>query len=118
MAEAQKLFYSIGQVAQYTNLPQSVLRYWETVFDRLQPQKSPGGSRLYTQEDIELILTIKNFLYDQGFTIKGANQKLNQMALAEISETAQHTSVEQNFPNPDIPQIIARLKKLIKILED
>lgn len=118
MAEAQKLFYSIGQVAQYTKLPQSVLRYWETVFDRLQPQKSPGGSRLYTQEDIDLILTIKNFLYDQGFTIKGANHKLNRMALSEISETAQQTPVDTNSVGPDIPHIIARLKKLIKILEE
>ncbi len=116
--DQQKLFYSIGQVSRYVDLPQSVLRYWETVFDRLQPQKSPGGSRQYTSEDIEIILTIKNLLYDQGFTIKGANQKLNQMARKELSDFSEAAQEQKASPAPDMLQIIAKLKKLIKILEE
>ena len=116
--DQKKLFYSIGQVSRYVNLPQSVLRYWETVFDRLQPQKSPGGSRLYTGEDIEIILTIKNLLYDQGFTIKGANQRLNQMANGELTRFSKEALERKKVAAPDMLQIIARLKKIIKILDE
>jgi DNA-binding transcriptional MerR regulator len=73
-----KLFYSIGQVAGYTGLPQSVLRYWETVFPRLCPKKTSGGTRQYSDADVSVIQTIKKLLYEQGYTIKGANAFMNQ----------------------------------------
>ena len=72
----KNIYYTIGQVSSLLDLPQSVLRYWETVFDSLSPAKSPGGSRQYSEEDIELVRTIKSLLYEQGFTIKGAVVKL------------------------------------------
>ncbi len=53
-------------------MPQSVLRYWETVFPQFCPVKTPGGTRRYAQDDIDVVLKIKNLLYDQKFTIKGA----------------------------------------------
>ena len=61
-----RLTYSIGQVAAHTELPQSVLRYWETVFTRLNPLKSPGGSRQYSDADIAIIQRIKELLYEKG----------------------------------------------------
>ena len=73
----ENIYYTIGQVSEHTLLPQSVLRYWETVFDVLKPVKSAGGNRRYTAKNIEIIEEIKDILYTQGFTIKGANKKLN-----------------------------------------
>jgi len=76
--ETKKPYYSIGQVAEFLELPQSVLRYWETVFDALQPAKSPKGSRRYSDQDLKILHDIKRLLYDRGFTIRGANKILNQ----------------------------------------
>ena len=69
--------FSIGYTSQVTGLPQSVLRYWETVFPQFCPMKSAGGTRRYTQEDIDLVIKIKGLLYDQKFTIAGARTFLN-----------------------------------------
>jgi DNA-binding transcriptional MerR regulator len=68
---------SIGKVCKIVDLPQSVLRYWETVFDQLNPEKSEGGTRRYTQEDVNTILEIKNLLYKKKFTIAGAQSTLS-----------------------------------------
>ena len=69
--------FSIGYTSQVTGLPQSVLRYWETVFPQFRPMKTAGGTRRYTQEDIDLVLKIKDLLYDRKFTIAGARTHLN-----------------------------------------
>ncbi|MEJ2276997.1 MAG: MerR family transcriptional regulator [Candidatus Lokiarchaeota archaeon] len=71
-----RLYYTIGQVSKISALPQSVLRYWETVFESLNPPKSDGGTRQYTEKDVEIILDIKKLLYDEGYTIKGANKHI------------------------------------------
>ena len=69
--------YSIGYVSKFTKLPQSVLRYWETVIEAFNPFKTEGGTRKYSDKDIELVLKIKELLYDKKFTIAGANNYLN-----------------------------------------
>lgn len=73
-----KGFYSIGEASRLTALKPFVLRYWETEFPMLQPQKSSGGRRLYRQEDVDMILRIKRLLYDEGFTIAGARRHLRE----------------------------------------
>ena len=78
--------YSIGYVSKFTKLPQSVLRYWETVIDAFNPYKTPGGTRKYSDSDIELVLKIKNLLYDRKFTIAGANNYLNSPKIIESNE--------------------------------
>lgn len=70
--------FSIGYTSQVTGLPQSVLRYWETVFPQFNPLKTAGGTRRYTQEDIDLVLKIKDLLYDRKFTIAGAKTFLDR----------------------------------------
>ena len=70
--------FSIGQTSKIVELPQSVLRYWETVFDNLKPEKTPGGTRKYTEKDIEIILQIKDLLYNRRFTIEGARTRIQQ----------------------------------------
>jgi DNA-binding transcriptional MerR regulator len=71
-----KLFFKIGEVSRLTGLEAYVLRYWETEFPALRPRKSGGGQRVYTKKDVELVLQIKQMLYEQGFTIAGARKRL------------------------------------------
>ncbi|MBN1917231.1 MAG: MerR family transcriptional regulator [Verrucomicrobia bacterium] len=71
-----KLYYSIGEVRALTDLEPYVLRYWESEFPQLKPKKNSGGQRAYQRKDIELILRIKELLYEQGYTIKGARALL------------------------------------------
>jgi DNA-binding transcriptional MerR regulator len=133
------MYYTIGQVSNISELPQSVLRYWETVFDVLKPLKSDGGTRQYSEADIELILKIKKLLYNDGFTIKGANRHLSEpLEITEnnLSEYEQIKSEEavrtesnikpdkktenQNWEirsAPVLQNIITELKSILKILD-
>ena len=74
--DIKKLYYSISEVSDITGLKQYVLRYWETEFNQLNPNKNSAGNRNYRAHDVDLILNIKSLLYDQKFTIKGAKQFL------------------------------------------
>ena len=71
-----KLFYRIGEVSRIAGVPPSVLRFWENEFPRIRPRRTDSGQRVYRRSDVELILTIKNLLYEQKFTIKGARRHL------------------------------------------
>jgi DNA-binding transcriptional MerR regulator len=68
--------YKIGEVCRMADVQPYVLRYWETEFPSLAPNKSGGGQRLYTRREIDVILRIKQLLYSEGFTIAGAKKKL------------------------------------------
>ena len=70
--DIKKLYYSIGEVSKMVSLKSYVLRYWETEFKQLTPPKNRAGNRTYRQKDIDLILQIKDLLYDKKFTIEGA----------------------------------------------
>jgi DNA-binding transcriptional MerR regulator len=71
-----KTYFKIGEVARLAGVNTSVLRYWETEFSFLTPEKSSSGQRLYTRTDIELICQIKQFLYHEKYTIEGVRKKL------------------------------------------
>ena len=72
----KKLYYSISEVSEITELKQYVLRYWETEFSKLKPGKNRAGNRIYRLHDVDTIMEIKSLLYDRKFTIKGAQQHL------------------------------------------
>ena len=76
---AKKVYYSIGEVCDLTGLKPHVLRYWETQFEVLNPTKNRAGNRVYRSKDIELVLLVKHLLYEQKYTIEGANKRLNSM---------------------------------------
>jgi DNA-binding transcriptional MerR regulator len=85
-----KLFFKIGEVAHITSLRPSVLRYWETEFESLNPVKSRSGQRLYANKELELILEIKKLLYSDKLTIEGARKKLKNKSrhrASTITET-------------------------------
>lgn len=73
-----KLYYKIGEVAKFTGIKTHVLRYWETEFKAIRPNKSRSNQRLYRKQDVDLILHLKDLLYNQGFTIAGARKKLRE----------------------------------------
>ncbi len=94
-----KLYYRIGEVSQITGVKPYVLRYWESEFRLMAPQKSRSKQRLYRQKDIETILTIKRLLYRDRYTIAGARRKLRELgseARAElVAEVVQEAEARQ-----------------------
>src|ERR1700742_3083523 len=77
-----KLYFRIGDVARLCEVPAYVLRFWETEFPQLKPNKGGTGQRLYRKRDVEMALRIKSLLYDQGYTIPGARQVFKNEAKA------------------------------------
>lgn len=77
VAIPDKLFFKIGEVCDLVGVQPHVLRYWETEFPMLQPQKNRAGQRTYRRKDVEMALRIKELLYDERFTIAGAKRKLS-----------------------------------------
>jgi DNA-binding transcriptional MerR regulator len=73
-----KLYYRIGEVAGIVGVEPHVLRYWETEFRTIRPQKSRKGQRIYSRRDVEKLLRVKDLLYVQGFTIAGARRRLRE----------------------------------------
>jgi DNA-binding transcriptional MerR regulator len=71
-----KLYFKIGEVSAIAGVPTHVLRFWETEFPKVNPRRTATGQRMYTRKDVELILEIKNLLYERKFTIQGARQYL------------------------------------------
>jgi DNA-binding transcriptional MerR regulator len=82
----KKLYYSISEVSKITDLEQYVLRYWESEFEQLKPQKNRAGNRVYTNKDIKLILHIKKLLREERYTIEGAKQVLVDVVMDETGE--------------------------------
>jgi DNA-binding transcriptional MerR regulator len=73
-----KLYYRIGEVAGIVGVEPHVLRYWETEFRSIRPQKSAKGQRIYSRRDVETLLKVKDLLYAHRFTIAGARRKLRE----------------------------------------
>jgi len=71
-----KLYFKIGEVSKMAGVEPHVLRYWETEFDGIKPKRAKSNQRMYKREDVQLILTIKTLLHDQGYTIQGARHYL------------------------------------------
>ena len=105
----KKLYYSIGEVSKITDLKQYVLRYWETEFKQLNPNKNKAGNRTYRQKDIDTILQIKNLLYKEKFTIVGARKMLMQ----PVKDTKVVVKTEKKVLTTGIDK-----KTLVKIRSD
>jgi DNA-binding transcriptional MerR regulator len=74
-----RLYFKIGDVAKICDLETYVLRFWETEFPQLKPNKSGTGQRLYRRRDVELVLEIKRLVHGEGYTLSGARQALSQI---------------------------------------
>jgi DNA-binding transcriptional MerR regulator len=124
VAEENRL-YKIGEVCRIADVQPYVLRYWETEFPPLAPNKSGGGQRLYTQHEIDVILRIKQLLYSEGFTIAGAKKKL-ESDLASPGplpiDAAAPAPASEPPPRDEVTRALAGVKRelteILRMLDD
>jgi DNA-binding transcriptional MerR regulator len=108
-----KLYFRIGDVANLCDVPAYVLRFWETEFPQLKPNKGGTGQRLYRKRDVEMALRIKSLLYDQGYTIPGARLVFKSEAkakeapesLPQAIDSAAHLQAPESQPSESHPAI-------------
>ena len=117
--DIKKLYYSISEVSEITELKQYVLRYWETEFSQLKPSKNQAGNRIYRSHDINVILDIKSLLYDRKFTIKGAQQHLKQPSdkTRQIIPSKKIVKLSNSLDIKTLKDLKQGLNDLIKLIE-
>ena len=103
-----KLFFRIGEVSDIVGVKPYVLRYWESEFDLIAPEKSNSRQRLYQRRDLELLQEIKRLLYDEGFTIAGARKRLK-----ETAKTKNRKRTDGSALLTDIRKELEEIKALI-----
>jgi DNA-binding transcriptional MerR regulator len=84
MDKTTEAFRTIGEVAEELDLPQHVLRFWETKFTQIRPVKRAGGRRYYRPDDIQLVAAIRLLLYSEGYTIKGVQRILKEQGARAV----------------------------------
>jgi DNA-binding transcriptional MerR regulator len=111
-----KLYHSIREVAEMTEVKPFVLRFWESEFPQLRPKTTRGGRRQYRIDDIKLLLLIKKLLYQDGYTIDGARRRLKEAKDKELPQ------MELPFNNvrktAAVSQAVAELRDLVRFIED
>ena len=113
-----KLFYRIREVAEMTGLKPYVLRYWESEFSELSPEKDAADQRRYREKDINTVLAIRKLLYEDGFTIRGARQKIKaelrtHSKPANPKATARKSNGRTNARSPKLSRTMA--EKLLNL---
>jgi DNA-binding transcriptional MerR regulator len=93
-------FRTISEAAEELDLPQHVLRFWETRFSTIKPLKRGGGRRYYRPEDVLLLKGIRHLLYDQGFTIKGVQRILKDQGVRNVIAIGDGRPMEPVLPHP------------------
>src|SRR3990172_5758663 len=122
----KKLYYSISEVSKITEMEQYVLRYWETEFEQLKPQKNRAGNRIYTNKDIQLILYIKSLLRDKKYTIEGAKKILEnnptngsnqqiEIVKSKEAENIPHSS-EPRKDKQSLKKDLEEIKSILELL--
>ncbi len=123
----KKLYYSISEVSKLTSVEQYILRYWETEFEQLRPQKNRAGNRIYTNKDINVILRIKSLLREKKYTIEGAKKILNENANSDLMndiidqekeskslEMKEETVLKENPNKSNLKKDLLEIKKLLE----
>ena len=114
--KAPGAYQTISEVSVQLDVPAHVLRFWESKFSVLKPLKRSGGRRYYRTEDIQLLKSIKSLLYDEGYTIKGAQNSLKKRTSA--SESVQVSVAEHPLSAERQSVAEAHLKKAESLLEE
>lgn len=113
-----KLFFRIGEVSQLLGLESYVVRFWEGEFRGIAPKKSGTGRRLYRRKDVELLLRIKQLLYEKRYTIEGARQLLQSETKSGAAKAVGAPQVQQQlFSNDPLPGIRKELESILEILK-
>ena len=111
-----KLYHSIREVAEMTELKPFVLRFWESEFPQLRPKTTRGGRRQYRVDDIKLLLLIKKLLYQDGYTIDGARRRLKEIKDKELPQMELPFNSGRRLAA--VGMAIAELKDLVKFIDD
>lgn len=137
----EKLFFKIGEVCELAGVQAHVLRYWESEFPMLAPQKNRAGQRVYRRRDVEMALRIKELLYEDQYTIAGAKKRLayelrggklksNGEGHDDVSHdeslirrrSASSSSVAASHKNPEdreaLKKVAAELREILALLEE
>lgn len=113
-----KLFYKIGEVSRIVEVEPYVLRYWETEFPFLKPRKNKSGQRVYVKKDVELLLTIKNLLYQERYTIEGVRKQLGFAPPSNEPKPARELPKREVCqPSPSIEHVKKRLREILRLLQ-
>lgn len=110
-----KRYFTIGEVSELCGVKPHVLRYWEQEFTQLRPVKRRGNRRYYQHHEVLLIRRIRELLYDQGFTISGARNRLDELA-NEPARTVRAAAAAANAAKPAYSQLRQDLKNIIEQL--
>src|SRR6202795_4976650 len=98
MDKAPDAFRTISEVATDLDLPQHVLRFWETRFGQIKPMKRGGGRRYYRPEDVDLLRGIRHLLYGEGYTVRGVQRILREQGVRHVQAVGQGRVV--TLPEP------------------
>ena len=112
-----KLYYRIGEVAGIVGVEPHVLRYWETEFRSIRPQKSAKGQRVYSRRDVETLLKVKELLYSHRFTIAGARRKLREGGIEPPAPDAGVSSEEAQRMRAALVEIRSEVLALMDELD-
>ncbi|MBI4194030.1 MAG: MerR family transcriptional regulator [Betaproteobacteria bacterium] len=104
-----KRYFTIGEVSELCGVKPHVLRYWEQEFTQLKPVKRRGNRRYYQHHEVLLIRRIRELLYDQGFTISGARNRLDEV-IAEPARPARSARAGLNFVRKEIKSVLELLR--------
>ena len=109
VAIPEKLFFKIGEVCELAGVQAHVLRYWESEFPMLAPQKNRAGQRVYRKRDVEMALRIKELLYEDQYTIAGAKKRLNnelrgggKLKVVGVDDEGQVESAPTEYGNSEL----------------
>ena len=118
--KAPGAYQTISEVSAQLDVPAHVLRFWESKFTALKPMKRSGGRRYYRGEDIELLQTIKTLLYDEGYTIKGAQNSLKKRSPAQQAavQAAKPANPVQPADSPAASANLDQAEALLKQAQD
>jgi DNA-binding transcriptional MerR regulator len=98
MEKSPEAFRTIREVADAMDLPQHVLRFWETRFPQIRPLKRAGGRRYYRPDDVERLRLIKRLLYDEGYTIKGVQKLFKEQGVQAFAQAFANVTNELRAP--------------------
>ena len=114
-----KRYFTIGEVSELCGVKPHVLRYWEQEFTQLKPVKRRGNRRYYQHHEVLLIRRIRELLYEQGFTINGARNRLSEVFQPEAGQQVQGTAKSRGEigPSADSATLREEIKRILGILE-
>jgi DNA-binding transcriptional MerR regulator len=120
----RKRYFAIGEVSELCAVKPHVLRYWEQEFPQLKPVKRRGNRRYYQHDDVQMIRRIRSLLYEQGFTIGGARQRLRELPKVNAvpraplaAPTAPVPILKGKFTRTELKQMRSELEAALKLLD-